>query len=33
MKEKECAVVVLDKGKKEKYEMEDCCSEQVKRQR
>ena len=32
MKEKKCVVVVLDAGKKEKYEMAECCTEQLKRQ-
>jgi len=33
MKEKKCVVVVLDAGKKEKYAMLECCTEQIKRQR
>lgn len=33
MKKKKCVVVVLNAGKKEKYEMAECCTEQIKRQR
>ena len=32
MKEKNCVIVVLDTGKKEKYEMGSCCTDQLKRQ-
>ncbi len=32
MKEKKCVIVVLNAGKKKKYEMTDCCAGQLKRQ-